>query len=113
MWGGMPGGTREGLCWCGLINLTSRASDFLLSNPTEFFKFETRGEEEMSEPCAGTGPGVGQAAPFRVSKCRGPLFVFPVGGRGQPLRTQGTRVRCLLAFCPHQHHFLWESFGSI
>lgn len=69
MWGGMPGGCREGLCWHCLINLASRDSDFL-SNPAEFFKFEKKKclRYELEQ-----GHGMEPAAPFNVSKCRGLL----------------------------------------
>lgn len=113
---------RESLCWHCLINLAGRASDFLLSNPVEFFKFENRGEKEISEPCAGTGPHMELAAPFRVSKCRGFCLYSSVRQEAArvlprlPLKTQGTRDRSLPESAPSPVPFpegeLWWQVGK-
>lgn len=114
-------GAREGLCWCCLINLASRASDFLLSNPMEFLKFENRGEKEKSELCAGTGLWRGAGCSFQGFQVQGAsVFISCVRQQGAarvlprlPLRTPDTRARCLLASLSSPTPFPRECFGGI
>jgi hypothetical protein len=123
VWGGMPGGPRESLCWRCLISLASRASDFLLSNPMEFFKFENRGEKAMSEPCAGTGPWHGAGCSFQGFQVQGASVCISCVRQGAarvlprlPWRTQSIRTRCLLASSSSPTPFpmgeLWWHMGK-